>query len=80
MIERKKYLDQLSAWKDEKVIKVITGIRRCGKSTLLKQMQERMIKEGIIEDQIISINFDGLEDEALLDYKTLYALFKSSFV
>ena len=39
-----------------------------------------MIKEGIIEDQIISINFDGLEDEALLDYKTLYALFKSSFV
>ena len=80
MIERKTYLDQLSAWKDEKVIKVITGIRRCGKSTLLKQMQERMIKEGIIEDQIISINFDGLEDEDLLDYKTLYALFKSSFV
>lgn len=57
MIERKTYLDQLSAWKDEKVIKVITGIRRCGKSTLLKQMQERMIKEGIIEDQIISIQF-----------------------
>ena len=72
MIERKTYLDQLSAWKDEKVIKVITGIRRCGKSTLLKQMQERMIKEGIIEDQIISINFDGLEDEALLDLSLIH--------
>ena len=73
MIERKTYLEQLSAWKDEKVIKVITGIRRCGKSTLLKQMQERLIKEGVTEDQIGSINFEDLENEALLDYKALYA-------
>lgn len=73
MIERKTYLDKLSAWKDEKVIKVITGIRRCGKSTLLKQMQERLIKEGVTEDQIISINFEDLENEALLEYKALYA-------
>ena len=73
MIERKTYLEQLSAWKDEKVIKVITGIRRCGKSTLLKQMQERLIKEGVTEDQIVSINFEDLENEALLDYKALYA-------
>ena len=53
MIERKTYLEQLSAWKDEKVIKVITGIRRCGKSTLLKQMQERLIKEGVTEDRCV---------------------------
>ena len=35
MVERKNYLEKLIAWKDEKVIKVVTGIRRCGKSTLL---------------------------------------------
>ena len=37
MIERKEYLQRLYDWKDEQVIKVVTGIRRCGKSTLLKQ-------------------------------------------
>ena len=40
MVERKEYLDQLIQWKDEQVIKVVTGIRRCGKSTLLTQYQD----------------------------------------
>ena len=39
MVERKEYLQQLLSWKDEQVIKVVTGIRRCGKSTLLRQYQ-----------------------------------------
>ena len=39
MVVRKNYLDQLISWKDHDIIKVITGIRRCGKSTLLKQFQ-----------------------------------------
>lgn len=45
MVERKGYLDQLWAWKDERQIKVVTGIRRCGKSVLLEQYQQRLLAE-----------------------------------
>ena len=76
MVERKEYLQQLLSWKDEQVIKVITGIRRCGKSTLLRQSQERLKKSGISDEQIISINFEELEYESLLDYRKLYAYVK----
>ncbi len=76
MVERKEYLDQLWAWKDEQLIKVVTGIRRCGKSTLLKQFQNRLQNTGIGEEQIISINFEDLDNEPLLDYKELYRYIK----
>ena len=72
MIERKEYLQRLYDWKDEQVIKVVPGIRRCGKSTLLKQYQEKLLQSGILPEQIISINFEDLEYEELLDYKALY--------
>lgn len=76
MIQRREYLEQLREWKDEKVIKVVTGIRRCGKSTLLMQYQELLKKEGVDESRIVSINFEELEYEHLLDYKALYAYLK----
>ena len=47
MVERKEYLDQLWVWKDEQQIKVVTGIRRCGKSVLLEQYQQRLLAEGV---------------------------------
>ncbi len=72
MIVRKEYLDQLRQWQDEKIIKVITGIRRCGKSTLLKEFQELLMEQGISKEQIISINFEDLAYEELQDYKKLY--------
>ena len=50
MVERKEYLKSLIQWKDEAVIKVVTGIRRCGKSTLLAQYQAWLLKSGIPED------------------------------
>ena len=46
MVERKEYLDELIGWKDEQVIKVVTGIRRCGKSTLLMQYQAWLRENG----------------------------------
>ena len=67
MVLRNEYLEKLRSWKDEQVIKVVTGIRRCGKSTLLKQYQELLKQEGIQEAQVISINFEELEFEELLD-------------
>ena len=76
MIERKGYLQQLLSWKDEQVIKVVTGIRRCGKSTLLKQYQAQLIQNGVEREQIISINFEEMEYEDLLDYKVLYQYVK----
>ena len=76
MVARKEYLQQLLSWKDEQVIKVVTGIRRCGKSTLLKQYQEYLKSNGVADDQIISINFEELEYEHLLNYKKLYSYIK----
>ena len=76
MVERKEYLDQLWAWKDEQIIKVVTGIRRCGKSVLLEQYQDRLRAAGVEAEQIISINFEDLDCEDLLDYKALYQYIK----
>ena len=76
MIQRKEYLSQLAAWRDEQVIKVITGIRRCGKSTLMLQFQDYLKADGVEESQIIAVNFEELEYEELLDYKKLYAYLK----
>ncbi len=73
MIERKNYLEKLIAWKDEKVIKVVTGIRRCGKSTLLDLYIKYLKKNGVEDGQIVAVNFEDLENEALRDYKALYA-------
>lgn len=76
MVKRVEYLEKLRAWKDEQIIKVVTGIRRCGKSTLLQQYQALLKEEGVSDDQIVSVNFEELEYEELLDYKKLYAYLK----
>ena len=76
MIERKEYLQKLIQWKDEEVIKVVTGMRRCGKSTLLMQYQNYLKSIGVEDDQIIAINFEDLEYEELCEYKVLYDYLK----
>ena len=80
MVERKEYLEQLIGWKEEQVIKVVTGIRRCGKSTLLMQYQAWLRENGALDAQIVSVNFEELEYEELLDYKKLYAYLKERLV
>lgn len=77
LVERKEYLDRLNQWRDEQVIKVITGIRRCGKSTLLLQYQEWLKASGVSEDQIVSVNFEELEYEELQDCRKLYSYLKN---
>ena len=54
MVERKEYLAKLWEWKDEHIIKVVTGIRRCGKSVLLEQFKDRLHLAGVEAEQIIS--------------------------
>ncbi len=80
MVQRKEYLEKLIEWKDDDVIKVVTGIRRCGKSTLLMQYQGYLKSIGIKENQIIAVNFEELEYEELCDYKKLYAYIKDRLV
>lgn len=72
MIERIQYLERLERWKDKQVIKVITGIRRCGKSTLMVQFQEKLLQNGVKADQIIHINLEDYAFVDLLDSEKLY--------
>ena len=76
MIERTEYLQWLERWKDKQIIKVVSGVRRCGKSTLFEIYKNKLLKSGVKKEQIISINFEDLEFEELLDYKVLYRYIK----
>lgn len=69
---RKQYLDKLKKMKDLDVIKVITGVRRCGKSTLLYQFRDWLFTQGVSEEQIIEINLEDLVFEELEDYHKLH--------
>ena len=72
MIDRPTYLAKLLKWKDRDVIKVVTGVRRCGKSVALSLFRERLLAEGVAPDHIISYNLEFLEDERLKDYRVLH--------
>ena len=80
MIKRDEYLQQLINFKDKQLIKVITGIRRCGKSTLLRLFQDYLLKNEVEENQIIFINFENPDYDELKDYKSLYNYLKSKLV
>jgi hypothetical protein len=72
LIQRTEYLKTLTQWKDEPIIKVVTGVRCCGKSTLLTQFQAYLRQCGVSDQQIVPVNFEEWEYEELLDYKKLY--------
>lgn len=75
MIERKDYLEKLKKWKDKDLIKVVTGIRRCGKSTLFELYMDYLKSTGIKENHIIAINLENPDNE-FKDYKELYQFIK----
>lgn len=72
MIERGLYLNRLKQLKDQNLIKVITGIRRCGKSTLLEAFMNELLKEGVATANIIFLNFEERENLHLTNWTTLY--------
>ena len=75
MIERTEYLEELKRWKDKDLIKVITGIRRCGKSTLFQLFIDYLKSTGVSNEQIIYINLEDA-DYNFEDYKQLYDYIK----
>ena len=72
LIQREQYLDFLRRHKDQDVIKVVSGVRRCGKSTLFELFKQELLASGVKPNQIISINFEDLEYEALQEYHALH--------
>lgn len=80
MITRKRYIDKMKSYKDMQIIKVITGIRRCGKSTLLKMYKDELINLNVSEDQITFINLEEKENEEFKDVDKLYDFLKSKLI
>lgn len=72
MIVRRQYIDQIRDFVDKPVVKVITGMRRCGKSVILKQIQKELLDRGIPKERIFYVNFESLRYEQWKDYRALY--------
>ena len=79
-IDRKEYLDFLVKSKDRQIIKVVSGVRRCGKTTLFEIYKDFLLENGVEKNQIISINFEDMDYEELTDYKKLYEYIKSKII
>jgi predicted AAA+ superfamily ATPase len=76
MIQRREYLNRLISWREKQVIKVVSGVRRCGKSTLFALYIDYLRGAGVGDEQIVSVNLEDVECESLLSYKALYAYVK----
>lgn len=80
MIERPEYLRKLIGFKDKQLIKIITGIRRCGKSTLFKLFQDHLLNSGVDKTQIQSINLEDVNNEKFTDYSVLHKHIEGSLL
>ena len=72
IIYREEYMKKLKSYKDRRIIKVLTGVRRSGKSTILNEFKKELIDSGVLEKNIISINFEDNDNKDLLDYQKLH--------
>jgi len=72
IMERKEYLDRLIGFRDKQIIKIITGIRRCGKSTMMEIFQNYLYDNGVLPEQIIALNFEDYSNDYLLEPKVLH--------
>ena len=75
-LERNNYLEKLIAFRDKHIIKIITGIRRCGKSTLMEIYQDALRSRGVVEEQIVAVNFEDFDFRALRQPEQLHAYIK----
>jgi len=80
LIERKQYMQQLRNLKDQNLIKVISGVRRCGKSTLLQMFADELLTNGVVSTQIQFLNFEDLDTLALGDIFEIHTHIKKRLV
>ena len=76
MLKREMYLSRIRGFYDSDLIKILVGIRRCGKSVILKQIMEELKEKKVDEKHIIYVNFEFIEYEELQDYKKLNVYIK----
>lgn len=72
IIKRERYIERLKSLRDKKIIKVITGVRRCGKSTLMALFQQELMQSGVKKRQIINVNFEDYDFLELRNAKVLF--------
>ena len=77
LFSRPDYERQLLAFRNKQIIKVITGVRRCGKSSLLSLLRETLLADGVEAERIVSINFEDFDADPLRDPKVLHDYLKS---
>lgn len=80
LVERPIYLEQLKSFREKELIKVVTGIRRCGKSTLFDLYCDYLIQDGVEEKQIIRINLEDPDYHDIKDYMQLYRMIKEQLL
>lgn len=80
MIQRPEYIKKFISFKDKELIKIVTGVRRCGKSTLFELYQAELLKTGIQHDQILNINMDDPVYYELKDWQKLYNYIKNRLI
>ena len=79
-LERTEYLEKLKAFQDKRLIKIITGIRRCGKSTLMEIYQDYLRGNGVSEEQIVAVNFEDYDFHSLRNPQQLHAYVKERLI
>ena len=80
MLKREMYLSRIRGFYESDLVKILVGIRRCGKSVILKQIMQELKEKGIDESHIIYINFELIEFEELQDYKKLNLYIKAKII
>ena len=78
MKKRDLYLNKLINFKDKPIIKVITGIRRCGKSTLLKLFKQYLLDNNVPNKNIVYVNLESMQFDNIKEYKLLYNYIKDN--
>jgi len=80
MLKREMYLSRIRGFYNSDLVKILVGIRRCGKSVILKQIMKELQEKGVDNEQIIYINFEFIEYEELQDYKKLHTYIKEKII
>ena len=78
-IKRERYLEKIRPFYELDLIKVLTGVRRCGKSVLLSQIEEEIVKSGVASDHIVRVNFEDIQFEHIRKAEKLNEFFKTSY-
>ena len=79
VIQRPRYIEWLNSWRDKDIIKVVTGIRRSGKTTLLELYREKLMAEGVPRERLVSINFEDPSVGEFPDYRTAWNFIRGQF-